>query len=1216
MDGVQGITSLAAGDGRHHLFRTLGPTLLISMAYIDLGKWVATIDAGARFGYDHVLVVLLFNCSAILCQYLSAYIGMVTGKNLAEICHQEYSQAIRGVLGLQAALSLLVSEVTMVAGIAVGFSIVFEYDDVAAGIYFASVAVILLPYIISHLDKRMAGTLHACIAGFTLLCFVLGVLVSQPKIPMRMNVNVMFPKLSGESAYSLMSLLGSNVIAHNFYVHSSVVQVQRRQPVRTLGSLFHDHLFSVVFIFSGVFLVNYILVSSAADEVSNPMLMNSQDAVELMHQIFNNPLAPVLLLVILIFSSLIISLTSIISSDVVSDNFFSVKLPYSVHHLLLKGFAMIPTIYCAKVGGSEGMYQLIIICPIIQAMVLPSSVIPVFRISSSRVLMGRCRISLYIEILAVLAFLLMLFTNIIFLAEILFGDSSWTNNMRRNTDSPVVLPYMAVLLISCASIAFTLFLAATPLKSASIEADSQELSMHPQMEILGTPHHREETCQQNATEKEVEKFSVDAVVRDSLEGQQRQAFGPTEYSGSTTQSDQDSHYPTAQAITNSEGHLSAYNEELKSAVVDWTETMPNVHTATKVEGGTAENIKVKSTTGNIVEVESDFHTEKDKEVSCNLKFEQSGGDRTPITSDGSNLTCRLSRPSGFGRAARRQLTALLDEFWGYLFDYHGQLTPEANVKCFNSLVGMDLRKTSSVVRTDNLSEASWSPLMTDVIRRSATTLNPSDPLSCGKGASHPHLDLGLHTDAMESSNWSPSIHKDIRCFGGNAESLSNLNVSSYSDNQFYQPATIHGYRLATYLKEINASRRLLPHIPLDPRRFTRSSESSFPNYTDSFMHGHNQNVLGSPGGSSLQSPTVNHLNTMMFKRSYYDPTSIGGNESACSSSYTKKYHSSPDISAVIAAGKNNTLSEANLNSGAVGNQPYLSRLAYGKSHYLDATTTPSQHVFNKLSHHSLQRDVLPTQSSVNTDTKSLWTQQPFDQLFGVSSTECSKSEPNPDWRSSVTSDVTYIKPEAELVNSVRLCIRKLMQLEGSQWLFRQNGGCDENLISHIAEAEIVSREETTDIGDANCMHRPLGCGDDCIWQASLVTSFGVWCVHRVLDLSLVESRPELWGKYTYVLNRLQGILDPAFSKPRKPLRGCACLAKTGSAGKLIPGTFTTAAAILELIKGVEQAVSSRRGRSGTAAGNIAFPKGKENLASVLKRYKRRLAGKTSAGAQQ
>jgi ethylene-insensitive protein 2 len=69
----------------------------------------------------------------------------------------------------------------------------------------------------------MAGTLNACVAGFALLCFVLGLLVSQPKVPI--NVNVTFPKLSGESAYSLMALLGGNVIANNFYVHSSMAQV-------------------------------------------------------------------------------------------------------------------------------------------------------------------------------------------------------------------------------------------------------------------------------------------------------------------------------------------------------------------------------------------------------------------------------------------------------------------------------------------------------------------------------------------------------------------------------------------------------------------------------------------------------------------------------------------------------------------------------------------------------------------------------------------------------------------------------------------------------------------------------------------------------------------------------------------------------------------------------------------------------------------------------
>ncbi|ONM08113.1 Ethylene-insensitive protein 2 [Zea mays] len=185
MDGVRCMESPAAGDAPHSSFRTLGPTLLVSMGYLDFGKWLVAVEAGSRFGYDLVLLVLLFNLSAILCQYLSSCIGIVTKKNLAEICHQEYDQKICVVLGLQAGLSLLTSEFTM--------------------------------------DKRKAGMFNAYASGFTLVCFVLGLLVSHPKTPV--NTNVMFPKLSGESAYSLMVLLGTNIIVHNFYTHSSVVQV-------------------------------------------------------------------------------------------------------------------------------------------------------------------------------------------------------------------------------------------------------------------------------------------------------------------------------------------------------------------------------------------------------------------------------------------------------------------------------------------------------------------------------------------------------------------------------------------------------------------------------------------------------------------------------------------------------------------------------------------------------------------------------------------------------------------------------------------------------------------------------------------------------------------------------------------------------------------------------------------------------------------------------
>ncbi|PAN45408.2 hypothetical protein PAHAL_9G125500 [Panicum hallii] len=482
MDGVRCVDSLAAEVAPHNSFRTLGLTLLISMAYLDLGKWLVTLESGSRFGYDLVLLMLCFNLSAILCQYLSSCIGMVTGKNLAQICRQEYSQTICGVLGLQAGLSLLTSEVSMIAGTAIGFKLVFEYNDLMRVIWFTSVVVNLLPYTLSLLDKRMAGMFNTYLAGFTLVYFVLGLLVSHPNTPV--NMNVMFPKLSGESTYSLMALLVTNIIVHSFYTHSSVVQVQRRFPVLTRGSLFHDHLFSIVLSFSGIFLVNYILLSSAADESKNAMAIHFQEAVQLMNQIFTNPVAPIVLLVILVFSGHIISMTCIIGSDLISENLFGVKLPVFAHHILPKVLAMMTTMYHAKV------------------------------------------------------------------AEILFGDSTWTNDLKGNTGSPILLPYAAVVLISCASIAFTLFVAVNPLKSACTEAQELLSSVHPQRKTLDNAHHNQ------AASLEHSKTASEHI------GHSRSAFEHNGSSDTTVQS-------TDHMVINPEARPSpSINCETKTAVVN------------------------------------------------------------------------------------------------------------------------------------------------------------------------------------------------------------------------------------------------------------------------------------------------------------------------------------------------------------------------------------------------------------------------------------------------------------------------------------------------------------------------------------------------------------------------------------------------------------------------------------------------------------------------
>ncbi|CAL5096289.1 unnamed protein product [Urochloa decumbens] len=1195
----QGMGSIDARGGVPTLFHALGPALLISMGYIDLGKWVAAVEAGSRFGFDLVLLALIFNFTAILCQYLAACIGTVTGKNLAEICNQEYSKPTCIFLGVQAGLSLLTSELTMIFGIALGFNLLFEYDDLIAGICFATVVPNLLPYAICHLGKKMAGTVNACIAGFALLCYVLGLLVSQPQIPL--TVNVMFPKLSGESAYSLMALLGANIMAHNFYIHSSVVQGQKRSSAVGLGTLFHEHLFSILCIFTGIFLVNYVLMSSAAAESTNSLLLTFEDVVELMNQIFVNPLAPTIFLVVLLFSSHIISLTSVIGSQVISQHLFGINVPLPGHHLLLKGFAIVPTLYWAKVAG------------------------------------------------------------------MLFGDSGWMNNLKGYTGSPVVLPYTVFILVACMSVAFSLYLAVTPLKSGSNEAESQEWSVHSQRELLGTPQGREEAKVENVTYEEDQRSDVGPSHSDLLNNHPQSVMEYIDTSDTDVESDHDSQQSTAYASTVPETcpSPSFTPEESKSVVaVNWLEPLEKVSTSTVTEESTVESLDSRITTERDVLVETDVLVDKDKEHLNVLESEKSVVGSTPSCvsddgppsltfsrgkgSDASNGNGSLSRLSGLGRAARKQLATILDEFWGHLFGYHGKLTQEASTKKFDILLGLDLRTPNSTARTDKQAiEIPKSPMVRDTMPGPAFLSTSVDLMSPKNEMSNLELTYGLQRGtSMGSSTWSQRMQLPNTQLQSSSNSLheqnarlnSNFGAPSYSDNnQFYQPATIHGYQLTSYLKQMNANRNPYSGMPLDPQRLPKSSASAAPTYLDSMMHSRNQNLLASLGATPSQIAATSRIGSMMTERSYYDLSIVDGSESAGSSAYSKKYHSSPDISAIIAASRTSLLNEAKLGS-AIGSQSYLSRMASERSQYANSIARPvAPLAFDELSPPKLQSDIFSVQSSMSPSARSLWAKQPFEQLFGMSSAELSKGDFNLSGRSGgmAKDDFSYKESEMKLLQSLRFCIMKLLKLEGSGWLFKQSGGCDEDLIDRVAAAERLLLQGTTenqllhgdlqqpssDQADIQYMHTLPNCGEGCIWRASLVVSFGVWCIRRVLDMSLVESRPELWGKYTYVLNRLQGILDPAFSKPRSALTICACLQKDirvlngphsglsaiGPIPMPIRGTFTTAAVVLEMIKDVETAVSSRKGRSGTAAGDVAFPKRKENLASVLKRYKRRLA---------
>lgn len=1279
----------------HRLLPAAVPVLLISIGYVDPGKWAATVEGGARFGFDLVVLMLVFNFAAILCQYLSARIGVVTGKDLAQICSREYDKATCIFLGVQAELSVIALDLTMILGIAHGLNFVFGVD-LLTSIFLTSIDAILFPISATLLRKNKAKFLCLCMVGLILLCYVLGVLISQPEIPLSMNG--MLIKFSGESAFALMSLLGASVVPHNFYLHSSIVQQRPGSQNISKGALCHDHFFAIFCIFSCIFLVNYVLMNSAANFFYSTglVLLTFQDAISLMDQVFKSRVAPFGFLLVLIISNQIIALTWSLGGQAVLHDFFRVDIPSWLHRATIRFIAIFLALICMWSSGAEGLYQLLVNTQVMVALLLPSSVIPLFRVASSSPIMGVYKISQFVEFLALITFIGILGLNVVFVVEMLFGNSDWVGNLRWNMGSGTSIPYVVLLVTAIASLCLMLWLAATPLKSASVRLNAHafnwdtqnvvfESSGRGEKDLIETRYHGEQPFQkQEASPALVKSFDdhsdtpasdLDINLPETIIGSDHESIFSTV---EETPSDFTFHSPPI-----------SHQEELASTVESLSSAVNEV---SDVKLPDASTLKIESVdpVEKPVEIEGDLQTEKDDEEGDTWEPEESSkgvsASNPPLASEGpgsfrslsgksdegGNGAGSLSRLAGLGRAARRQLAAVLDEFWGQLYDFHGQVTSDARAKKLDVLLGIDLKPANSLLKVDTTGK-DFSGYLPSVGggRGSDSLINSSlyDSPKQQRVQSSVEASYGVQRGSSGSSAlWSNHMQlldayvSSRNVIDSGERRYSSLRLPPSSDGFDYQPATVHGYQMASYLNQIAKSRNSDYSNGQRGETATPKNPSLGPYRNSlSFALGQKpQNGLSSGQPPGFQNIAVSRNAPLQSERPYYDPSSSGPGENVGTPANTKKYHSLPDISGLSIPIRDSYLSNRSAQwDGPVGYGPSVVRATYEQSLYpstglrtgapLTGPRTGAPLSFDELSPSKVYNDAFSLQLNSTSHTGSLWSRQPYEQFGVADKIRAVGGEGNGSKPSSITRESTSVVDlEGKLLQSFRHCILKLLKLEGSDWLFRQNDGADEDLIDRVAAREkLLYEAETREMnrGESqyssdrkfdSAMNDDTGltkflvssvpqCGEGCVWKVDLITSFGVWCIHRILDLSLMESRPELWGKYTYVLNRLQGVIELAFSKPRSPMSPCFCLQLPAmhqqrsspplSNGILPPaskpgrGKCTTATMLVDIIKDVEIAISCRKGRTGTAAGDVAFPKGKENLASVLKRYKRRLTNK-------
>ena len=381
------------------MFAFSGPAYLVSVGYMDPGNWATDLEGGARFGYQLLWVLVMSNAMAILVQTLSARLGIVRKLDLAQACRAVYPRFMNLVLWFLCEIAIAACDLAEVLGAAIGLNLLFGIP-LLPGVLLTAADTLLVLWLTRfgiRIVEAMILALVTTIGG----CFLVEMLLARPDLPAM--IHGLVPRLSGESLYVAIGMLGATVMPHNLYLHSALVQTRRigtSEPARRAACRF-NLIDSVVALNAALFVNAGILVLAAAVFFRRGIVVTEiQQAHLLLAPLLGTTAAGVLFAVALLCSGQSSTVTGTMAGQIVMEGFLNIRMRPWLRRLITRMAAIVPAAITIYVAGDEGTYRLLILSQVILSMQLPFAVIPLIHFTSDRETMGSFANKLWVRILA------------------------------------------------------------------------------------------------------------------------------------------------------------------------------------------------------------------------------------------------------------------------------------------------------------------------------------------------------------------------------------------------------------------------------------------------------------------------------------------------------------------------------------------------------------------------------------------------------------------------------------------------------------------------------------------------------------------------------------------------------------------------------------------------------------------------------------------------
>lgn len=386
------------------LLRFAGPGLLVSVGYMDPGNWATDIEAGSRFGYGLLFVVLLASLAAMLLQTLCVRLGLIAQKDLARACRDHYSPRVNLFLWLGAEVAIVACDLAEVLGSALALHLLFGIS-IPLGIAitaFDTLLVLALQGVGFRRIEAIVLGLVLTIAG----CFVVELSMSKPNwFGLAMGFIPSLERLQQPGAlYLAIGIVGATVMPHNLYLHSSLVQTRRVSPTEAARrEAVRFATVDAVVSLSFALLVNaaiMVLAASAFYSSGHREVADIGDASRLLEPLLGSAAAATLFAVALLAAGQSSTLTGTIAGLVVLDGFLNLKIPGWQRRLITRALALAPAFAGVWWFGDSGIGKLLVLSQVVLSFQLPFAIWPLIRFTSSRELMGTFANGLAVKVTA------------------------------------------------------------------------------------------------------------------------------------------------------------------------------------------------------------------------------------------------------------------------------------------------------------------------------------------------------------------------------------------------------------------------------------------------------------------------------------------------------------------------------------------------------------------------------------------------------------------------------------------------------------------------------------------------------------------------------------------------------------------------------------------------------------------------------------------------